>query len=476
MSRYQLRYSNSADEAPSYGYLLGDVSIPNYEYYNAELVEEINTAGTLTFTLLSTNPALPNLALRKSTIMLFREDKEIWRGRIIRIETDMYNRKTVTCEGVLAWLYDVVQKYYVSDGVYPNQAIMVLLISYIASCSQNRRIYRGIVEPDQLWYRTDTEYSTTFDILADLLANSGGYFRARCSSYTSAVYLDYLNFPTEPSGQPIIFGQNLFDIASTIDVSNVITRVRAEDTAGHSVTINDSTLEDAFGVSETYCKFDIEFASNVSLGVYAKIWLLQNSFAESTINVSALDLNLTDEAYEAFAIGQAKRVISPPHGIDTTMILTGLRTNISNPEASQITLGTVSKGLTNYVAQGGNGVVSVSAGSGWTIDKISPTFTQTAGNSTLSVTDARKYGKVVEIGFHITVTDSIAEGENIWVGTLSNYRPVTYMSTASYYGVATPSAGVFRITGAGEVNFRLVKGALSSGASMYCGLTYITEE
>ena len=93
----------------------------------------------------------------------------------------------------------------------------------------------------------------------------------------------------------------------------------------------------------------------------------------------------------------------------------------------------------------------------------------------MTVTAAKKYGKVVQIGFYISVTGNVAEGENIWSGTLSDYLPVAYISTAAYYGVATPSAGVFRITAAGDMNFRLVKGALSNGAAMYCGLTYITE-
>lgn len=473
MSKYQIRYSNSTEAGPGYGELLGDISLPKYEYINATLDEQINCAGTLTFTLLPTNPVLDDIALRTTTIMLYRDGGEIWRGRVIRVESDMLNRRTFTCEGVLAWLYDVVAKRSPNpNGTAPSSVVSGLLTNYLATCSNNRRINWGNVEPTELWYGVEEGYYPIFDLFASLLENSGGYYHIRFGSFSTAPYLDYLNLPTAASGQGVTFGVNLFDVAKSIDVSNIFTRVRAEDTAGHSTVVSDTDLVNAFGVSETYVKFDRAFSSNITLGVYAKLWLLQNIFAESTtISVSALDLNLTDEAYNAFYVGQPVRILSPQHGIDTTMILTGLQTNISNPAASQLTLGAVQKRLTNYVTSSS----AVSGSAGMTVDDITPSITQTAGNSTLTVTAAKKYGKVVQIGFYISVTGNVAEGENIWSGTLSDYLPVAYISTAAYYGVATPSAGVFRITAAGDINFRLVKGALSNGASLYCGLTYITE-
>ena len=468
MSRYQIRYSNTS--SGDFGNLLGDISAPDYEYYDATLDEQINCAGTLKFTLLPTNPALPDLALKKTTITLYRNDTKLWQGRIIRTEIDMFNRRVIICEGALAWLYDIMRAgYSAPSGASPSTVITALLADYLGKCPTTRRITWGTVEPTTVWYGTEkNDYVPIFDILAQLLANSGGYFRIR---YASQTYLDYLNYPTTASGQVITFGQNLFDVARVLDASNVATHVIAEDSGGHVTTVSDTDLANAFGRTEVYHYFDHDYGSAISLGVAAKIWLLQNCLSETTISVTALDLNLTDEAYDAFYIGQPVRIISPPHGIDTTMILTGLQTNLSNPAASRITLGTVPKSLTSYMASGGK----TGSSSNDHIVSISPTISQSGGNSTLTLTDARKCGQIVELGFHIVITGNVAEGENIWSGTLSNYLPVAYISTASYYGVATPSCGVFRITGAGDINFRLVKGALTSGAEMYCGITYITE-
>lgn len=481
MSKYQIRYTNADDVG--IGELLGDIAANGYEYYDATLTDKINCAGTLTFTLLPTNPALPNLALRKTTIMLYRETKEVWRGRIIRTDIDMFNRRVITCEGALAWFYDVVVKGFPPhfgpigvDETTPSARIADIFTYYRNQCSSNRKMGIGTVEPTINWYlQEDDDYHTIFDLLSQLLANSGGFFKV---GYTNGeLVLNYLNYPTAASGQYITFGHNLFDLARTIDASNVVTSLIAEDSAGHTTTITNATMETAFGKSQAYRYFNDCDSSSV-LFTLAMEWFNNNCLANTTISVSALDLNLTDEAYEAFYVGQPVHIVSEPHGVDTMMILTEMQTDISNPQASQLTLGTAPKSLTHYVKSGGgsgDGTGAVSGGRETSAHAISPTISQTAGNSTLTVTEARKYGDVVQIGFYISVTGNVAEGENIWSGTLSDYLPVAYISTAAYYGVATPSAGVFRITAAGDMNFRLVKGALSNGASLYCGLTYITE-
>ena len=142
MSKYQIRYTNADDV--DIGELLGDISANGYEYYDATLTEQINCAGTLVFTLLPTNPALPNLALRKTTIMLYRETKEVWRGRIIRTDIDMLNRRVITCEGALAWFYDVVVKGFPphfgpigDDETTPSARIADIFTYYRNQCSSN---------------------------------------------------------------------------------------------------------------------------------------------------------------------------------------------------------------------------------------------------------------------------------------------------------------------------------------------------
>ena len=479
MSKYQIRYSNADDVGV--GALLGDVSANGYEYYDATLTDKINCAGTLQFTLLPTNPALPNLALRKTTIMLYRNAVEIWRGRIIRTEIDMYNRRVIICEGALAWFYDVVVKGFPphygppgDDETPPSARLADIITYYRSNCSTNRLIGLSTIEPTNAWYlQVDDDYHTLFELLSQLLVNSGGFYKISYKNGEPA--LMYLNYPTTASGQPVTFGHNLFDLARVIDASNVVTTLYAEDSAGHTTTITNGTMETAFGKSQAYRYFEDCDSASV-LFTLATEWFNNNCLSNTTISVSALDLNLTDEAYEAFYVGQPVHIVSDPHGVDTMLVLTEMQTNISNPQASRLTLGTAPKGLTSYVKSGGGGSGGAVSGdreeSAYT---ISPSITQTDGNSTLNVTEARKYGDVVTIGFHITITGSVSEGENIWSGTLSDYLPTAYISTASYYGVATPSCGVFRITGSGDMNFRLVKGALSNGAEMFCGVTYITE-
>ena len=157
MSKYQIRYSNIDAEDVGTGLLLGDIAAPAYAYYDASLDEEINTAGTLTFTLLPTNPALSQLSLRSTTIMLYRDGVEIWRGRMIRTETDMYNRKVITCEGPLAWFYDILSKgmphtfYPSGQSLTPGQALGEIFTYYRGACSKNRLIDLATPEPNRTW-------------------------------------------------------------------------------------------------------------------------------------------------------------------------------------------------------------------------------------------------------------------------------------------------------------------------------------
>ena len=465
MSRYQILYDGEN--------ILGDIEVTGYEYYNATLEEQINASGTLTFSVLPTNPALSSVKLKKSTIRLFGTRGEMWRGRIIRMETDVYNRRVITCEGALSWLNDVVVSGNDFDpsGETPHNILDYYLDAYNTYVPADRQIWLGNDEPTEIFYGQldKTKHYTIFEILSELLANSGGYYTLRFNG--NDVYLDYLNFKSTPSGQEIYFGDNLFDIARTIDVGNVASELFAEDAAGHSVLITNAAIESSFGYSRAYHYFN-DCNDAVELAILAQDWFDANCLSEASMSIAALDLNLTDVTVAPFYVGQPVHISSPPHGIDTTMILTGLLTDISNPAASQITLGAIQRGLTSYVAYTGGGSGNSNRDG---TKSITPSITKTAGNSTLAVTEARKYGKVVQIGFYISITGNVAEGENIWSGTLSDYLPVAYISTAAYYGVATPSAGVFRITAAGDMNFRLVKGALSNGASLYCGLTYITE-
>lgn len=75
----------------------------------------LNTAGSLSFTMPLTHPCYDTLKPLESELIVYRDDVELWRGRVVSIDTDIFRQKAVACEGELAYLNDTLQqeaRYY----------------------------------------------------------------------------------------------------------------------------------------------------------------------------------------------------------------------------------------------------------------------------------------------------------------------------------------------------------------------------
>lgn len=341
-SRYQIRVD---------GEVFADNMQTDYAFYDGKLQEQINTAGTLTFTVLAQNPKLSDVKIRKSTVSLYRKGVEIWRGSVVKSEIDFYNRRRLTCEGVLSWLYDCRQATFTASGTAANTLISNLLTAYNNLCSPNRKILLGDVQSTAaIRYNHTGEYLTFFEIFAEILQTTGGYYRIRYDS--GNVYLDLLNMPTEASGQEVHFGQNLLDFVRYIDASKIITAIYATGGSSTSYSLTDPIIDtefaDAFGLIYGYEHFE-NATSNSNLKSLATDFLAKNILYEATITVTATDLNMVDDEQYPFEVGQLVKVVSIPHNLKTNILLTALETDLNNPASSSITLGDAQMGLTKYV-------------------------------------------------------------------------------------------------------------------------------
>lgn len=102
---YTVKFKDNLIYDPRYGALV----------ISPKLDLAINTAGSLSFTMPLTHSCYDLLKPLESEIIVYRDDVEIWRGRVISIDTDVFRQKTVTCEGELAYLNDTLQqeaRYY----------------------------------------------------------------------------------------------------------------------------------------------------------------------------------------------------------------------------------------------------------------------------------------------------------------------------------------------------------------------------
>lgn len=107
-------YKVLCDNFPLY-----DLRDDNLILISPKIELEENNAGAFEFTISPTHPYYDSIKKMKSIIQIMDNEEEIFNGRVIDETTDFYNKKTIICEGELAFFNDSVQR----PAVYHNQSV-----------------------------------------------------------------------------------------------------------------------------------------------------------------------------------------------------------------------------------------------------------------------------------------------------------------------------------------------------------------
>lgn len=358
-----------------------------YSISSPIITMEINKAGSFEFTVPTTNPMYNSMQKLKSTVTVIQDEKEIWRGRILEIDRDFYNNRTVFCEGELNFLNDILIPPTTSTGSVAITEFRGALLDYNNHCSENRKILAGnitAVDPQThtIGYET-TEYTSVLDQLSSILLDSfGGYFKLRRENGSS--YLDYKSILENVSNQTIRFGENLLDLNEYIDASEVYTYLYAlggfvEAPWGETIRMdltaasgNDGKAyvysesgEQLFGRIERCIIYDdIEDAN--SLLQQAKKDLSSAIEESITIEIKALDLALLGVDVEHLEVGMQVLVVSIPHGINDHFLCSKIKLNLDDASQSIYTFGmtpTTLTGLQSDTASIANSAYSIASDS-----------------------------------------------------------------------------------------------------------------
>lgn len=334
-SKYQIR----AD-----GEVLADLMQPEYSYFNAQLKQGVNIAGSLSFSLLPTNPVANNLSPLKTTITLRKNGKTIWSGRVVKIEKNINNQYKVVCEGALSWLHDVLIPPTEFFSKSLHEIVSTAIDSYNSNCSENRIFLTGEIDgADILTLSKSDEYRTPFDILKEIVALNGGYFIVTYQQDGTPV-LNYYKDAKE-SQKEVRFGENLIDLNECIDATKIMTVLYAEGDGVSlpSAFISNSAAVSVYGKVFGYVKFE-NVTTEEELTERAVAYLNQNMLGDFSITVKAIALD-----WEA-QIGESIRAVSKPNGVDVRMVVSEISTNLNNDADSRITIGTTRKTLTKILA------------------------------------------------------------------------------------------------------------------------------
>lgn len=331
---------------------------------------EIGKASTLSFILLPTHYLYESLFRLKTDIKAFLGETQIFNGRVLSLERDFFNQKTILCEGDLAFLLDSLQPPRVITTT-PQQLFTSMIAEHNIQVNSNRQFTVGIIDiplADSSEEFEDTSYRETKAAMeTDLLGRFGGYFRTRVVNGT--IYLDWLKLQNDVCNQTLQFGTNILDISEQVFASDIYTVLlptgpaptpedgdtEPDNTPKFPMTIesvNDGSklLENLDGIA-LYGRIvkteNIQNAANPQDLKDKAEALFARTYKEqaSTFSIKAIDLSLMGYDLDQFKVGHRTRILSPPHQIDTVLTVTKIQYDIAKFEDSEVSLGIFSDDL-----------------------------------------------------------------------------------------------------------------------------------
>lgn len=204
------------------------------------------TAGSFSFTAISQNAAYSKGTVRRltTTIIVERDDEEIWRGRPITDKDNFAKEREVTCEGALAFLNDSRVQPTMSVGsgkitISPNAELSgdpyiligKLLEAHNRQVPENRKIYAGAKPSAYISASVKSfkpNFETTLDIInSKIVGELGGMIEVKYEpdAETPGLYLYYYSTYPENATQTIEFGKNLIDFTRNWNTDEFVTAV-----------------------------------------------------------------------------------------------------------------------------------------------------------------------------------------------------------------------------------------------------------
>jgi len=409
---------------------------------------ELSKTGSANISIPSDNHLYDGYLKMKSVVEIFRDDEEIFRGRILHDERDFDNNKELYCEGQLAYMIDHVCPPYDFNGLSVEAAFGRFVQLYNEQTREAERKFTvGAVTVSGSVTAKNVEYTQLYDTMTSVLLDQfGGYIRIR---YDATVddqfgnvgthYIDYIADYDNVCEQPIEFGKNLMDFTENVSAEEVVTVVvpmGAEKKNGDTVTgrvnlkddlpgynheyVSDHAAEQIFGNIWKVVTWN-EVSDPAELKRLAEDYLSKNIATATTITLRAIDLSLININYDSIKLGDGIRVVSTPHGIDDIFQCVKISYDILNPENSEYEFGAKKKSITEQT----NDNTQNSSSAATTADKNMDTAIMTARQYTdleiLKTTNAYESDD--------TVITSKANLNGAWTKLIDNVEPRQYFTS-----------------------------------------------
>lgn len=342
------------------------------EIVSGTLTDEINSVSALEFTLPPSNDMAGQIVPHASVIRLESDGTEIFCGTANSVSKNFRGDTVVSCDGMIALMADVIKEPFTASSYEIEGYVAAIVKNYNDGVTSDKEIKVGQVsgfEGQTFSVSHSTECKNIFELLKELRSEKGGYIWA---SYIGGdVYINYTKTIGSRNSQQIAFGSNLVSIEDQLEVGTLVTRVWPLGKEGLTIaSVNDgkaylqnTDVELRYGRVDKTIQVDSDDPSVVKS--YGQAYLTRYAAMSNTITLTAIDLHNLDKTISSFEVGDAVRVLSPPHGIDAEMVVNSVSTDLVKLSNSRITLGAKKGSITSVISSGvGYGGSSGFAGGG----------------------------------------------------------------------------------------------------------------
>jgi hypothetical protein len=348
-------------------YILYDPRVEDLTILSASLPQEANKSSVLTFSMPKSHPLYNSLTKLKTSIEVFKDNKSVFYGRILDIDTAFNGTKTITCEDALSFLNDSVVRPYVwgTGGVGsggPVDYLRYIVNQHNGQVETNRQFQVRTVtvtDPNNFIRRSSNTYPSTWsDLLSSTAGSSlGGYLMYEHDG--NNLYLDYYADSPFKSTQVIRLSDNITDLKITENGDTIATALvplgakiavdgstSDEDSPRLSVAsvnggrdyVFDQLAVNEYGwISRTVVYDDITVADN--LLARSKEDLKSAVLTQMSIDITAVDLNYTDSTIDQFSFMDYVDVESNAHGVEGKYLINKATTDLLNVANNKIQIG-----------------------------------------------------------------------------------------------------------------------------------------
>ena len=131
------------------GYLLYHTGVESMNIFSPSLELELNKTGSFKFTIHADHPYYGLIKRMKSIITVYRDERLLFRGRVLDEVTGWHNEKTCSCESDTAFLLDSILRPFSYSGTAAEFLAYVLTL-HNAQVDANKRIQPGNVTVEGL--------------------------------------------------------------------------------------------------------------------------------------------------------------------------------------------------------------------------------------------------------------------------------------------------------------------------------------